>query len=359
MFRSRFSLLFVCFAVLLATSLADEDDVDMAANTVTIRGNDTSVRIEGNTGTIRAVHHEKDDDDEDDDDDEGEMEDFSDDNEGVLTFQIDSLQEIDSAGNPVGLTGPSKKKHGVSSLVSQIEKYTFTQLDNSSTYQGIPVKNVNLSVHLTGPNASVDLQVMLFLRDGNVTFGNETFSVKSGTFKFNIKVSDWKFCGGNSDVCTKNNQNETGQYLDLALSIRSQAEEPEEIEESENESAEICVNDDPDEKDDCPKIFNMGGNSTMVLNRGVVTGNNDYVAFPTGYPKFENIGGLVKKFTFRIPRFNDTVLIDPSVNVGSYIPAVTNPTNKPGGGGHNAGQSLHFVSCLLLLSMFASLCCFY
>ena len=175
-------------AVLLATSLADEDDIDMAANTVTIRGNDTSVRIEGNTGTIRAVHHEKDDDDEDDDDDEGEMEDFSDDNEGVLTFQIDSLQEIDSTGNPVGLTGPSKKKHGVSSLVSQIEKYTFTQLDNSSTYQGIPVKNVNLSVHLTGPNASVDLQVMLFLRDGNVTFGNETFSVKSGTFKFNIKV---------------------------------------------------------------------------------------------------------------------------------------------------------------------------
>ena len=148
-------------AVLLATSLADEDDVDMAANTVTIRGNDTSVRIEGNTGTIRAVHHEKDDDDEDDDDeddddeddddDEGEMEDFSDDNAGVLTFQVDSLQEIDSAGNPVGLTGPSKKKHGVSSLVSQIEKYTFTQLDNSSTYQGIPVKNVNLSVHLTGP----------------------------------------------------------------------------------------------------------------------------------------------------------------------------------------------------------------
>ena len=175
-------------AVLLATSLADEDDVDMAANTVTIRGNDTSVRIEGNTGTIRAVHHEKDDDDEDDDDDEGEIEDFSDDNEGVLTFQIDSLQEIDSAGNPVGLTGPSNIKHGVSSLVSQIEKYTFTQLDNSSTYQGIPVKNVNLSVHLTGPNASVDLQVMLFLRDGNVTFGNETFSVKSGTFKFNIKV---------------------------------------------------------------------------------------------------------------------------------------------------------------------------
>lgn len=46
------------------------------------------------------------------------------------------------------------------------------------------------------------------------------------------------------------------------------AEEPEEIEDG-NE-LEICVPDDPDDiDDDCPKIFNMGGNSTMVLNRGV------------------------------------------------------------------------------------------
>lgn len=97
----------------------------------------------------------------------------------------------------------------------------------------------------------------------------------------------------------------------------------------------------------------------------MLTGNNEYVAFPPGYPKFDT-RGLVKSFTFRIPRFNNTVLIDPSVNVGTYTPAGVNPTvgtkTNPGGGGggrdHNGAQSLHFVSSLLLFSMLVSLYCF-
>ena len=153
-----------------------------------MRGYNTSVRIEGNTGKMLALHFEKDDDKDDKDDKDDEEEDFSDDNEDILTFQVDSLQERDSAGNAVGLTGPSSRKHGVSSLASQIQSYTFSPLDNSSTYQGIPVKNVNLSVSLADPQAKLELIVMLFLRAGNVMFGNETFAVQSGTFKFNIKV---------------------------------------------------------------------------------------------------------------------------------------------------------------------------
>ena len=172
------------------TTFADEDEVDTAANTVTIRGNDTSVLVEGNTGKIRTVHFEQDDDDDDDDDDEDdEVEDFSDDNEDVLTFQVDSLQEIDSQGRPVGMSGPSDIRHGLNSLASQIQSFSFSALDNSSTYQGIPVKNVNLSVFLAGPQANLELMVMLFLGAGNVNFGNETFRVQSGTLKFNIKVS--------------------------------------------------------------------------------------------------------------------------------------------------------------------------
>lgn len=117
------------------------------------------------------------------------MEDFSDDNEDVLTFQVDSLQEIDSLGMPVGMSGPSDRRHGLNSLASQIESFNFSALDNSSTYQGIPVKNVNLSVALAGPQANLELMVMVFLGPGKVTFGNETFRVQSGTLKFNIKVS--------------------------------------------------------------------------------------------------------------------------------------------------------------------------
>lgn len=170
-------------AVLLVTCLADEDDIDTNANTVTIRGYDTSVRIEGNTGKIKAVHFDKDDDDE-----ELEEEDFDDDDE-MLTFQVDSMEEKDSNGNVVGLTGPTQKKHALTSLTNQIQKFTFSSLDNSTTYQGLPVKRINLSVSLAGPQANLEIQVVLFLKSGKITFGNESFNVRSGTFKFNIKVS--------------------------------------------------------------------------------------------------------------------------------------------------------------------------
>ena len=117
------------------------------------------------------------------------MEDFSDDNEDVLTFQVDSLQEVDSLGIPVGVSGSSDRTHGLNSLASQIQSFKFSALDNSSTYQNLPVKNVNLSVFLAGPQATLELMVMVFLRAGDVTFGNETFRVQSGTLKFNIKVN--------------------------------------------------------------------------------------------------------------------------------------------------------------------------
>ena len=69
-----------------------------------IRGNDTSVLLEGQAGKISTIHFEQDDDDDDDnDDDEDEVEDFSDDNENALTFQVESLQERNSAGRSVFL----------------------------------------------------------------------------------------------------------------------------------------------------------------------------------------------------------------------------------------------------------------
>ena len=80
-----------------------------------------------------------------------------------------------------------------------------------------------------------------------------------------------------SENCTnQNNQNEIGQYLDLGMSIKSMAEEPEEVEDGaqrqqSGNKAPVCVDpEDPNEMDDdCPRIFNMGGNAEMLLNKGV------------------------------------------------------------------------------------------
>lgn len=109
---------------------------------------------------------------------------FSYTNEDRLTFEVDEVQEIDSQGQVVGKTGP--KKHAVNSLASQT--FTFSKVGNVSYYQGIQVINVNLTATLAGPQATLDVMVFLFLESGNVTFGNESFSVFKGTLKFNIKV---------------------------------------------------------------------------------------------------------------------------------------------------------------------------
>lgn len=110
--------------------------------------------------------------------------DFSEPNEDRLTFEVDAIQEVDSQGNVVGKSGP--KKHALNSLAS--ETFTFTKAENVSYYEGIKVVNVNLTAYLSGPQANLDIMVFLFLESGNVTFGNESFSVYRGSLKFNIKV---------------------------------------------------------------------------------------------------------------------------------------------------------------------------
>ena len=94
----------------------------------------------------------------------------------------------------MGISGPgSQLKHAVEKLTSQF--FNLSPLDNTSTYQGIPVKNINLTTTLNGPQAQLELMVLVFLGDGTVTFGNETFRVQKGTMKFNIKVTfEDSFC---------------------------------------------------------------------------------------------------------------------------------------------------------------------
>ena len=114
---------------------------------------------------------------------------FSDTNENQLTFEVDEIAEVDAQGGKVGTSGNAK--HALNSLASQ--QFTFTRVDNVSYYQGIQVINVNLTSYLTGPAAVMDIMIFLFLEDGNITFGNESFSVFRGSLKFNIKVWFWSF----------------------------------------------------------------------------------------------------------------------------------------------------------------------
>lgn len=344
MFRLSFrtGLFLVCLATLLISCFAT-DEVDTAKNTVLIRGGDTSVLLEGESGKISTVYFKEDDDDDDgkDNSDDDEKEDFTDNNEELLSFQVESLQEVDGDGKPVGLQGPLQ--HRVSSLDSKM--FRFSALDNSTVYQGIPVKTINMSdTVLSNQQGNLRLVVMVFLSAGNVTFGNETFRVQSGTMKFNIEVSDWPFCNASVSCLSQSKQPEIGKGLELTLGIKSEADDLEE-----DVDSDICVDpdDDPNEEDDdCPIVYKLGGNSKMALNKGVLIDSGNYVAMPKGFPKVVPNGGMNKKVIFQIPIFNNTAILDPSVDVGP-------PTKKPGNGtGQNSASSVQFISVAFILSSF-------
>jgi len=315
--------------VCLADEVIKDDEVK------TIRGSDVSTRMLSRSGKIMMVRDDDDDDDDDDnddddddngdtddnddnDDDEDDDEDFSDSNEELLSFEVEKIEEKDADGMDVG----KLEKHFVDSLDDV--KFTFSQVDSQSSLQGLPAINVNMSAFLVEQMATLDLIVYLFRRGGSITFGSETFAVQSGTVKFNIKISDWDFCDGTPADCS---EGKTGEFLDLKLKIKSKGS-PEEVDDEDRKKAAkpaICKdndNDDADDQkdssdndDDCPAIYDIGGDSEMVLNKWVVTDDDKYTAMPLGFPKFEFEDGE-KKFVFRIPKFNQNVMVDPSVNVG-------------------------------------------
>ena len=86
---------------ILITSVECSDEVDMEKKTVKMRGSNTSVLVEGDGGKISTLYFEEDDDDDDEDNEESEdeVEDFDDEN--ALSFQVESLQEVDESGEQV------------------------------------------------------------------------------------------------------------------------------------------------------------------------------------------------------------------------------------------------------------------
>nr|ARA71558.1 skeletal aspartic acid-rich protein 3 [Acropora digitifera] len=338
------------FGSILITSVECSDEVDMEKKTVKMRGSNTSVLVEGDGGKISTLYlyfEEDDDDDEDNEESEDEVEDFDDEN--ALSFQVESLQEVDESGKPVKASESSEIQHSVSSVKSL--SFTVSALQNSTTYQNLTAKTVTLQAQL--PNmATLELMVVLFLEDGTIKFGNETFKVLSGTMKFNINVTGWQYCDGATVSCLSdsNQPAAVGDNLDLALTVKSEAEDPEEVDDAkraETGKDPICVDpDDPDEEDDdCPVVYDMGGNSEMVLNKGVLVNNMDYVAMPQGFPNLEKTGMMQKKLTFRLPKTPGSVIIDPSVNIG--VP----PKKQSGSGESIKASSFCFFTLAMLLSV--------
>lgn len=118
------------------------------------------------------------------------------------------------------------------------------------------------------------------------TFTSQSRKLACGIF-FSSQISNWDFCDGSAQDCS---EAKAGEYLDVNIKFKSKdtpIEVTDEERKSQNKPA-VCkdkdtpdtdsdpddssdnANDgDDDDDDDCPHIYNMGGDSEMLLNRGV------------------------------------------------------------------------------------------
>ncbi|PFX30904.1 hypothetical protein AWC38_SpisGene4291 [Stylophora pistillata] len=269
----------------------------------------------------------------------GKKQDYSEKNSNRIVIEFDSLQERNSGGNMVGKA--RKKGHHFDSFAGQ--DFTFAGL-KEVTYQGLHAKNFNFSSFLSGPNATFTVLAYMFEESGNITFGNETSEMRKGMLKFNIQIDGWKFCSNSSDDCESADR---GEFIDVALAVKSKGKPKFRSEEEKEKLLKIVRhgqhskhgegtgshdNDGAGEQEGsqeyrpkclkrwkykkCPKEFDIGGGSDMMLSSQVMVddvvmdmpGNGDYPK----YMEFRN----KQKFIFRFPKAVSKIFYDPGLEVG-------------------------------------------
>lgn len=129
-----------------------------------IRSGNVGVNVLGNSGKVRFVQKGSD----------GKF-----DYAKAFTLEVDYVTQIDNGGKDVG------KK--VNNLASQV--FTFSPLNQNAEYQNVSAVNLNLDSYLSGPQATLKLEIYIFKEAGNITFGDENFQVANGTLKILITVS--------------------------------------------------------------------------------------------------------------------------------------------------------------------------
>ena len=138
----------------------------------------------------------------------------------ALVMRFDALKELSANSDVVGKTG--QVKHSFNSFASQ--DFIFSAVTDAAVpnSDGSPTasKTFSFSGQLKGLTSKLTVDIYLVKEDVNVTLGDELTSVTKGQVKITIKLEDWEWCA----PCTVGNNNETGKYVDLVISLMSRGQ---------------------------------------------------------------------------------------------------------------------------------------
>jgi len=288
-----------------------------------------------------------------------------------VEVEMDALTEVDINGTEVGKK--NKVKHTIKSFAKQDFVFTEPKLVNLGYKCYIPytvkktvsvtalvkvtepvktgnvTQNVSKMVNKTsqreitlveekeevckGANASIltfnsdvsgigKIKVDTYIVD---TYGfagpdeDSLWTVAPGDMKFNIELSDWKYCGstdkdGKKTECLdgKDKKSEIGEFIDIDIKIKGKKPKAEKKPKGEDKGRK-----GKGKKDD----YDLGGAVNLRLTN-LITVDGKVVEMPAGYPMVKTKGSS-QIFTFRFPKFATRGVYDPIATTGTKVAAPT------------------------------------
>ncbi|XP_015757532.1 PREDICTED: skeletal aspartic acid-rich protein 1-like isoform X3 [Acropora digitifera] len=197
--------------------------------------------------------------------------------------------------------------------------FNLTSFNKTAKVDGVDAADIKATTNLKRYNAKLSVRIIIFKAEGNVTFGNESYGVQTGTIKLFIKVENFTFCDGTARD-SKCKQNVMGESLEIAIRVRNRKGEKgkQETEDEKNKREGPfkpgsvkkqrlrCFKQRNQSK--CPRIFLFGNDEVGVASQCKTDGT--FRSQVEGFPKLVEQGNQ-QMLLFRGPRFNRTITFDP------------------------------------------------
>eukprot|EP01006_Ploeotia_vitrea_P020012 TRINITY_DN52264_c0_g1_i1.p1 TRINITY_DN52264_c0_g1~~TRINITY_DN52264_c0_g1_i1.p1 ORF type:complete len:305 (-),score=-5.39 TRINITY_DN52264_c0_g1_i1:225-1139(-) len=247
-----------------------------------------------------------------------------------VQLTMSSVTEVDSDGEEVGNTGGNSGAHSFNSFASQ--DFTFSNIVDT-TYQGVPVANVNFSCPLIDGTSNLLVNIYLFTADGTIENNGTDYNVGIGSFKFSYYIDNWPFCtigGTGPTLCMKGGQEQEGSYLDFEVIMKG----------STSGSVTQVV-------DNITTTITFGDESNVAMPVSyqiinMTEGFDQWYSMPANYPVVDAQGSK-DTITFRFSRWeNAEMYYDPIVTFNTSA-SITNSGQSNISGGFSTAVTLTMV----------------
>ena len=192
------------------------------------------------------------------------------------------------------------------------EEFSITQSIGgfSVSSDDVLARKINFEATIEGVG-NINMDVFIFLNGGAaITEAGESWSVKNGDVKFNLRMSDWSFCDAIANPCGGGGVSPvSSEFVDVAIRIEGRDEVP-------------------DPSDTSALLFNLGGNVPLTLSDKVLLGDS-LESMPEGFPRAESTEGEGTVFVLRFPKFDNVAEYDPIIGFSEALIDVVDDTPTP------------------------------